>query len=125
MNRAIINLGHDALDNIHTHSMEILKAVGIRFPSDKALTLFKKHGFKVDGSMVHFKEQDISRALATVPASFTIEARNPARNIRVGENNYVMAPGYGPPAVKCPPPEAGPGYETATGRAVPQGIAAS
>ena len=99
MNRAIINIDNAALDKIHAHSLEILKDVGIRFPSEKALALFKKHGFKIDGSMVHFEEQDISRALATVPAAFTIDARNPARNIRVGEDNYVMAPGYGPPFI--------------------------
>ena len=99
MNRAIINLDHTALDKIHCHSLEILKDVGIRFPSEKALALFKKHGFKVDGAMVYFEEQDISRALESVPAAFTIDARNPARSIRIGEGNYVMAPGYGPPFI--------------------------
>jgi trimethylamine--corrinoid protein Co-methyltransferase len=53
----------------------------------------------VDGSMVHFEEKDIANALKTVPTAFTIEARNPSRNIRIGENNYVMAPGYGPPFI--------------------------
>jgi trimethylamine--corrinoid protein Co-methyltransferase len=99
MNRAIMNLDTAALDKIHSHSLQILRDIGIRFPSDKALTRFKKHGFKVDGSMVHFEEKDISNALETVPAAFTIEARNPARNIRIGEENYVMAPGYGPPFI--------------------------
>ena len=76
-----------------------MKDTGIRFPSDNALAIFKKHGIRVDGSMVHFEEKDIQRALQTVPAAFTIEARNPARSIRIGENNYVMAPGYGPPFI--------------------------
>jgi trimethylamine--corrinoid protein Co-methyltransferase len=99
MNRAIMNLDHSALDKIHSYSLEILKDVGIRFPSQKALALFKKHGLKVDGPMVHFEEQDISRALETVPAAFTIEARNPSRSIHIGGTNYVMAPGYGPPFI--------------------------
>jgi len=99
MNRAILNLDQAALDKIHSHSLEILRDVGIRFPCTKALALFKKHGFKVDGSMVHFDEKDIQQALATVPPAFTIEARNPSRNIRIGEVNYVMAPGYGPPFI--------------------------
>jgi trimethylamine--corrinoid protein Co-methyltransferase len=99
LNRAILNLDTTALDKIHTHSLEILRDVGIRFPSEKALALFKKHGFKAEGSIVHFEEQDICKALETVPAAFTIEARNPSRNIRIGENNYVMAPGYGPPFI--------------------------
>jgi trimethylamine--corrinoid protein Co-methyltransferase len=99
MNRAIINLDRAAHAKIHSHSLDILRNVGIRFPSEKALALFKRHGFKVDGSMVHFEEKDITNALETVPAAFTIEARNPSRNIRIGEDNYVMAPGYGPPFI--------------------------
>jgi trimethylamine--corrinoid protein Co-methyltransferase len=99
MNRAIMNLDQAALDKIHSHSLEILRDIGIRFPCEKALTRFKKHGFKVDGSMVHFEVKDITNALKTVPAAFTIESRNPSCNIRIGESNYVMAPGYGPPFI--------------------------
>jgi trimethylamine--corrinoid protein Co-methyltransferase len=99
MNRAIINFDKASLDTIHAYSLELLHDSGIRFPSEKALAIFKKHGFSVDGSMVYFDEQDIQRALETVPAAFTIEARNPSRNIRIGETNYVMAPGYGPPFI--------------------------
>jgi len=99
MNRAIINFDKASLDTVHAHSLELLHDTGIRFPSEKALALFKKHGFKVEGSMVHFEEMDIQSALATLPAAFTIEARNPSRNIRIGETHYVMAPGYGPPFI--------------------------
>jgi trimethylamine--corrinoid protein Co-methyltransferase len=99
MNRAIMNLNKASLDTIHTYSLELLRDIGIRFPSENALAIFKKHGFRVDGSMVHFEEKDIQRALETVPALFTIEARNPFRNMRIGETNYVMAPGYGPPFI--------------------------
>jgi trimethylamine--corrinoid protein Co-methyltransferase len=99
MNRALVNFDTATLDSIHAHSLELLRDTGIGFPSEKALTLFKKRGFKVDGLMVHFKEQDIHKAMQTVPAAFTIEARNPSRNIRVGGSNYVMAPGYGPPFI--------------------------
>ena len=99
MNRAIINLDRKALDTIHAHSLEILKTTGIRFHSEKAPAVFKKHGFRVDGSMVYFEEKDIQGALETVPAAFTLKARNPSRSIRIGEFNYVMAPGYGPPFI--------------------------
>jgi trimethylamine--corrinoid protein Co-methyltransferase len=99
MNRAIINLNKASLDTIHAYSLKVLQDTGIRFPSEKALALFKTHGFRVDGSMVYFEEKDIQKALETVPAAFTIEARNPSRNIRIGESHYVMAPGYGPPFI--------------------------
>jgi trimethylamine--corrinoid protein Co-methyltransferase len=99
MNRAIINLDKTSLDTIHAYSLDLLRNTGIRFPSENALAFLKRHGLKVDGSMVYFEEKDIQRALETVPAAFTIEARNPSRNIRIGEANYVMAPGYGPPFI--------------------------
>jgi trimethylamine--corrinoid protein Co-methyltransferase len=99
MNRAIINFDKTSLDRIHAYSLELLHDSGIRFPSEKALAIFKKHGFKVNGSMVHFEEKDIQTALQTVPAAFGIEARNPARNMRIGETHYVVAPGYGPPFI--------------------------
>ena len=94
-----MNLNKASLDTIHAYSLELLQDIGIRFPSEKALRIFRKHGFRVDGSMVHFKDKDIRRALETVPAAFTIEARNPSRNIRIGGTNYAMAPGYGPPFI--------------------------
>ena len=99
MNRAIINLDRNALDSLHAHSLEILNTTGIRFHSEEALAVFKKHGFKLDGSMVFFEEKNIQHALETVPAAFTLQARNPSRSIRIGEFNYVMAPGYGPPFI--------------------------
>ena len=99
MNRAIINFDKALMQKIHANSLELLRDTGIRFPCENALELFKNHGYKVDGSMVHFEEQDIRKALKTVPPAFSIAARNPARNIRIGETYYVMAPGYGPPFI--------------------------
>jgi trimethylamine--corrinoid protein Co-methyltransferase len=99
MNRAIINIEQKTLDTIHNNSLELLRSTGIKFPCDKALGIFKKHGFRTDGEMVFFEEEDIRQAVATVPSSFTITARNPAKSIRVGDNNFVLAPGYGPPFI--------------------------
>ena len=99
MNRALVNLDRKALDNIHQYSLDLLKETGIRFPSNKALAVFKRHGFRVDGFTVYFEEKQIQQALKSVPQEFTLEARNPARSIRIGGNNYVMAPGYGPPFI--------------------------
>jgi trimethylamine:corrinoid methyltransferase-like protein len=49
--------------------------------------------------MVRFEEKDIEQALETVPAAFTIEARNLSRSIDIGDANYAMAPGNGPPFI--------------------------
>ncbi|NNL75969.1 MAG: trimethylamine methyltransferase, partial [Desulfobacterales bacterium] len=81
------------------YSLDLLRNNGIRFPSETALAILKKHGLKVDGSMAYFEEKNIQKALQTVPSAFTIEARNPSCSIRIGETNYAMAPGYGPPFI--------------------------
>jgi len=99
MNRALINFEQKSLDTIHKYSLELLHDTGIKFPSEKALGIFKKHGFRTDGEMVFFEEKDIQKALETIPSVFTIKARNPEKDIRIGDDSYMMAPGYGPPFI--------------------------
>jgi len=99
MNRAIINVDKSILDKLHEHSLTLLQDTGIRFPSGKALEVFKGRGFRVDGQTVYFKENDIAETLATVPANFSIKARNPEKSICIGGGDYMMAPGYGPPFI--------------------------
>ena len=99
MNRAITNIDTATLDRIHAYALQLLHETGIRFPSEKALTIFKQHGIRVDESTVYFHEKDIRKALHTVPSAFTVEARNPSRNMRIGDANFVLAPGYGPPFI--------------------------
>ena len=99
MNRAIINFDKSVLDQIHKHSLEILQDTGIRFYSEKAVKVFKNRGFRVQGQTVYFEEKEIDDALVTVPAEFTVKARNPQKSIRIGGGDYMMAPGYGPPFI--------------------------
>ncbi|MDM8541007.1 trimethylamine methyltransferase family protein [Desulfococcaceae bacterium HSG9] len=99
MNRAIINFDTSVLDMIHNHSLEILYDTGIRFYSEKAVDVFKNRGFRVQGQTVYFEEKEIDNALKTVPAEFTVKARNPQKNIRIGGGDCLMAPGYGPPFI--------------------------
>ena len=99
MNRAITNFDQKLLDSIHKYSLELLSDTGIRFPSEKALGIFREHDFRTDGEMVFFQEKDIQMALNTVPSVFTIKSRNPEKDIRIGGDSYMMAPGYGPPFI--------------------------
>ncbi len=99
MNRAITNFEQKTLDTIHKYSLELLHDTGIKFPSEDALEIFKKHGFRINGEMVFFKEKDIQEAINSVPSSFSIKSRNPEKSIQIGNDNYVIAPGYGPPFI--------------------------
>jgi len=98
-NRAINDFDNSILVNIHDRSLALLKEVGIRFPSQRALRIFKSRGLYVDGQIVYFDENDIADALTTVPTKFTVQARNPLNSICIGGGDYLMAPGYGPPFI--------------------------
>lgn len=96
MNRATDWLTEKLLETVHEKSLGILAEVGVSFHSPEAVAIFKTHGFKIDGNIVFFTENQINDALATVPPHFTLSARNPDNDILLGDGNFVLAPGYGP-----------------------------
>jgi len=85
------------IELIHNTTMQLLVNVGVEFPDHEAIGVFKQHGVKTDGSRVYLTEEQLMKALETVPAQFTIHARNPDRNVTVGDGEPVFAPGYGAP----------------------------
>ncbi len=89
----------DELRQIHDASMEILEDTGVRFNSGDALEIFKKHGFKLDGTRVFITENDVRSALETAPARFTVRARNADNNVAIGEEDFVFVPTSGAPNV--------------------------
>ena len=90
-------LSPEDIQKIHNTSMELLKNIGITFPQEEALKIFQQHGFKIDGQIVYMTEKEVMQTIKTVPAQFTIHARNPQKNITVGGGKPVFAPGYGAP----------------------------
>lgn len=87
---------------IHDTSMRVMSEIGIRFPDDKALSIFKKHGFKIAGNTVFFHEDQVMQAIEMTPSHFTIHARNPERDVTIGNGEPVFAPGYGAPFLVDP-----------------------
>jgi len=82
--------------------MKLQANVGVEFPDDEAIAVFKGRGFKTDGQRVCFSEEQVMSALETAPAQFTIRARNPDRNVTVGDGEPVFAPAYGAPFLVDP-----------------------
>jgi len=76
-------LAREGIAAIHAASLEVLANTGVRFASESALAIFRKHGFRTEGQRVYFTEEQIRRALESIPKSFTILARNPKHNIRI------------------------------------------
>lgn len=86
-------------EKIHAASMDLLKTTGVAFNEEEALEIFKSNGHRVEGTTVFFEESDIQDALKTVPRRFTVHARNPAKSVEIGEDDFVFLPGYGAPFV--------------------------
>ena len=99
MNRIVQNLTRENMDKVHAVSLRILKEVGIRFHTPEAANCFAEHGVKIEGEVVFLSEKDVETALATVPSTFMLEARNPQKSITIGGGNHVFGPGYGAPVV--------------------------
>jgi trimethylamine--corrinoid protein Co-methyltransferase len=85
------------LDQLHKATLEILSGVGVRFPVPEAQAIFRQHGFQVEGDMIYFQENQVLEAVDQVPDQFTMHSRNPARQVTIGGDSFVLAPGYGAP----------------------------
>ncbi|SMC88216.1 trimethylamine:corrinoid methyltransferase [Desulfocicer vacuolatum DSM 3385] len=92
-------LNTENLEKIHAASMNLLKNTGVAFNDDEALEIFKQNGHRVEGTTVFFEESDIKKALESAPKRFTVHARNPEKNVEIGEDDFVFVPGYGAPFV--------------------------
>jgi trimethylamine--corrinoid protein Co-methyltransferase len=90
-------LSKSDIKQIHDTAVKLMANVGVEFPHDEALGVFRQHGVKVDGSRVYLTEDQAMDALHSAPAQFTIHARSPERSVVVGDGNPVFAPGYGAP----------------------------
>ena len=85
----------EELNKIHDASIDLLATVGVQFDDDEAVDLFKSNGFKVDGKTVFFTEKKIRGALDAAPSKFKLVARNPAKSVAIGGDDFALVPGYG------------------------------
>jgi trimethylamine--corrinoid protein Co-methyltransferase len=92
----------DEIEQIHTTSIKLLANVGVRFPDDEAIAVFKKHGVRTDGYLVYLSEEQVMNAVDRAPAQFTLHSRNPQRNVTVGGGEPVFVPAYGAPFLVDP-----------------------
>lgn len=79
-------------EQIHETSMRILEEVGIDFLDDEALDIWEQAGAKIDRATQHvwIDREIVLEAIRHAPPEFTLRARNPDKNIRVGGNNTVF-----------------------------------
>ena len=75
---------------IDAASMDILENVGVQFRDEIALADWKGAGAKVQGEMVYLDRGLVRELIASIPASFTYHARNPANNLPFGNDHCVF-----------------------------------
>ncbi|MDH3694732.1 MAG: trimethylamine methyltransferase family protein [Gammaproteobacteria bacterium] len=94
--------GDETLDMVERNAETILQEIGVDFRDDsEALQIWKEAGADVDGERVRFPKGLCKQLIqATTPREFTQYARNPERNVRIGGDNMVFVPAYGPPFVR-------------------------
>jgi len=83
---------------IHEATLDIIESVGVTFHSQKALDILEANGATVDrGTTVALIPADlVEQALGTLPATFTLGARNPEYDLPLdGEHVYISSDGCG------------------------------
>ena len=92
-------VSEDELESIHNASLRVLEEMGIDFMHEDARAILKKAGADVkEGSeRVRFDRNLILEAIKSCPSEFTLHARNPERNVRIGGKNLAFAQVASPP----------------------------
>ncbi len=89
--RPIETLTGDQIEAIHQASLRILAEIGVDFLHPEAHSILAAGGAEVDGERVRFDPELVVESVATAPESFTLHARNPAHDVRVGGNSLVFS----------------------------------
>ncbi|MDJ0776390.1 MAG: trimethylamine methyltransferase family protein [Gammaproteobacteria bacterium] len=91
-------LGEDELEQIHRTGLRILQETGMLILSARARDLYAGAGCRVDADSprVFFDAELVESLLASAPSSFDLQARNPDRNIRIGDGHAVFTSVGGP-----------------------------
>ncbi|HZC33052.1 MAG TPA: trimethylamine methyltransferase family protein [Candidatus Bathyarchaeia archaeon] len=91
-------LSADHVEEVHRTSLRILAEVGVEVLGDRAVDLLEAAGAAVDRTArrVRLDSAMVEERIATAPSSFTLHARNAARNVVLGGSSLVFSSVGGP-----------------------------
>lgn len=89
-------LSADHVMAIHRAALRVLAEQGMRVLHGPARTAFAQAGAEVRGDMVHLDPDLVESLRVTAPRSFTIAARNRAKDLRIGGSEMVFTSVGGP-----------------------------
>jgi len=90
-------LSDDHIETIHRQSLQVLEEIGMDILDAEARDILAGAGARVTGERVRIGREIVEHALTTPPAEFTIHARNPAFDIKIGGKWVAFGPVGGPP----------------------------
>lgn len=83
------------VERIHSTSLRILEKVGVAFDCPEALTMLRDAGAEINGTQARFPARMVENAIESAPAKVTLFARDPAKNLYLGEGNIHFTSGFG------------------------------
>lgn len=89
-------ISDDQVQAIHEAALSVLATQGMRVLHEPARELYAAAGARIDGLTVRMDPGLVSERLATIPATFGLEARNPEKSLRFGGKFRVYASVGGP-----------------------------
>jgi trimethylamine--corrinoid protein Co-methyltransferase len=91
-------LSTDQVEQIHLASLSLLENHGMRVMHEAARRMLAEAGADVnhDTGMVRFDRGLVMEKIALAPAEFTLHARNPAKNFKLGGNHLAFTSVGGP-----------------------------
>jgi trimethylamine---corrinoid protein Co-methyltransferase len=90
-------LSDDQIETIHRQSLQVLEQIGMDILNPEAGEILGRAGARVEGERVRIGRDIVEHALTTPPSEFTIHARNPDHNVRIGGRWITFGPVGGPP----------------------------
>ena len=91
-------LSADEVAAIQSATLDVLEHVGVSFPSQKALSIFAKHGANVDqeGQIVRLPPDLVTGAMSHAPRSYLLSGRAPGTDLLLdGTRSYFGTDGTG------------------------------
>lgn len=94
-------LSEEQIARIHAASMDILENVGVVFRDPVAISDWKRAGADIrDGDRIHLDRDMVTELIGTIPSEITYYARDPQKNIRIGDKSAMLIPMAGAPYLR-------------------------
>lgn len=81
------------IERIHDTALKILEEIGIKVELEEALALFKRHGARVEGSIVRIPSKVIEKGLELVPHRFLMAGREEANDLHMEDRRVYLGTG--------------------------------